>query len=289
MIQGQAAWMLRNTTIRAVLQCNSWVVLGVSFFALFLIYLTLHRKHSVGFTPPLLNRLMQRDSGTSGDENAGRGIKFIRSDDSESIRFIAYSVHTSLPVGLPHLLQALHDTREGGSSDALCKALANSVPYRAFAVEFPALQSLHAASSEPPTAAFRVVDSPVLANANVDSKPFKHMLSSDTCKAPPYIAVFKNLGGDATLVAPCPHPDATSDLKEYAHIASFVRLAPAEQQRQLWHIVALELERSVSASNSSKPVWLSTAGEGVFYLHVRLDSSPKYYKTSYAHAHLSQL
>jgi hypothetical protein len=28
---------------------------------------------------------------------------------------------------------------------------------------------------------------------------------------------------------------------------------------------------------SAKPVWLSTAGAGVSWLHVRLDDQPKYY------------
>ncbi len=28
---------------------------------------------------------------------------------------------------------------------------------------------------------------------------------------------------------------------------------------------------------NSKPVWLSTAGAGVSWLHVRLDDKPKYY------------
>jgi hypothetical protein len=33
----------------------------------------------------------------------------------------------------------------------------------------------------------------------------------------------------------------------------------------------------LSAQLGSTPIWLSTAGDGIAWLHVRLDSRPKYY------------
>jgi hypothetical protein len=80
---------------------------------------------------------------------------------------------------------------------------------------------------------------------------------------------FDNLGGDAELVVPCP----VADDDAYVHLARFVREAPADQQRALWHEVGLAMERRVD----DRPVWLSTAGGGVAWLHVRLDDGPKYY------------
>jgi hypothetical protein len=80
---------------------------------------------------------------------------------------------------------------------------------------------------------------------------------------------FPNLRGDALLVVPCPLTPSSS----YAHLASFLRTAPATQSRDLWHHVA----EVVQSRLSSKPFWLSTAGAGVSWLHVRLDDRPKYY------------
>ena len=44
----------------------------------------------------------------------------------------------------------------------------------------------------------------------------------------------------------------------------------------LWQAVGEAMARRVG----SKPVWLSTAGAGVSWLHMRLDDRPKYYAHS---------
>lgn len=85
------------------------------------------------------------------------------------------------------------------------------------------------------------------------------------------IVVFDNLGGDARMIVPCPHAD---DDAAYTHLAAFVRRAPAAQQHALWRRVAEEVESVVG----DVPRWLSTAGGGVAWLHVRLDRRPKYYR-----------
>ncbi|MEM7785724.1 MAG: hypothetical protein AAF623_20425, partial [Planctomycetota bacterium] len=54
---------------------------------------------------------------------------------------------------------------------------------------------------------------------------------------------------------------------------SFLATCSASQESQLWHHVGKAMLRRVS----SEPVWLSTAGGGVPWLHIRLDNSPKYY------------
>jgi len=83
---------------------------------------------------------------------------------------------------------------------------------------------------------------------------------------------FANLGGDAQLVVPCPL-NATS---AYPHLAEFLRNAPDEQIETLWQQVGLQAEQTVSDRN----IWISTAGAGVAWLHIRFDTFPKYY--SYA-------
>lgn len=80
---------------------------------------------------------------------------------------------------------------------------------------------------------------------------------------------FRNLGGDALLVVPCPRADAGA----YVHLASFVRRAPAAQV----HAFLQAVGEAVLDRLGADPLWLSTAGDGVAWLHVRLDSRPKYY------------
>lgn len=109
------------------------------------------------------------------------------------------------------------------------------------------------------------VSSPSLARMTPDREAFREHFRPG-CPT----ATFDNLGGDAVLVAPCPlEPDI-----DYGHLAQFVRDAPDAQQHALWQSVGDALQ----ARMGSRPVWLSTAGHGVAWLHVRLDSAPKYYR-----------
>ena len=60
----------------------------------------------------------------------------------------------------------------------------------------------------------------------------------------------------------------------FSHLASFVATASEARQEALWSAVGQALETRISA----RPLWLSTAGLGVAWLHVRLDTRPKYYR-----------
>lgn len=82
-------------------------------------------------------------------------------------------------------------------------------------------------------------------------------------------ATFDNLGGDARLVVPAPG-DASTDC---AHLAAFSRTADLDLQRVFWAAVG----EAAIARVSDVPLWVSTSGLGVFWLHVRLDTRPKYY------------
>ena len=85
---------------------------------------------------------------------------------------------------------------------------------------------------------------------------------------------FYNLGKDARLIAPRP---MNRPLKQYSHLGMFVRDAQKEQIDAVLALVATEYLKQLRKS-PSKPVWLSTSGLGVAWLHFRLDSSPKYYQ-----------
>ena len=112
-------------------------------------------------------------------------------------------------------------------------------------------------------------DSPGLAAATPDRSAFaEHLSDAEITGA---LAVrFLNLGGDAMLVAP-----VGDDMEACcAHLGAFCRDASLDRQLALWRSVGEAVYRQVG----SDPLWLSTAGHGIHWLHVRLDSRPKYYR-----------
>ena len=113
---------------------------------------------------------------------------------------------------------------------------------------------------------FVLVNTPAFATRKTDRRSFADHFSTGDDKG---VVSFQNLGGDATLVVPSPRTDA--DI--YGHLAGFVRGAPESQQRSLWKV----LGQSIRTNLTDSPIWISTAGGGVAWLHVRIDRSPKYY------------
>ncbi len=87
------------------------------------------------------------------------------------------------------------------------------------------------------------------------------------------VAVFENLGKDALLIVPGP---ADND-EQFAHLAGFLNHGSDEQIHELWAQVGANLATRLRDQDSRAPVWLSTAGMGVAWVHIRLDSFPKYY------------
>ena len=160
-------------------------------------------------------------------------------------------------LGFRQVLERLRS--DHGFRDALIETLASS-SFAAFRWETPALSSASAARPFE----FVLVDSPELL-VEPDPSPFAEHFDESGHG----IVTFDNLGGDATPVVPSPRGPESA----YGHLAAFVREAPREQVHALWSGVgAVVLDRL-----SETPLWLSTAGGGVAWLHVRLDSRPKYY------------
>lgn len=84
-----------------------------------------------------------------------------------------------------------------------------------------------------------------------------------------FVVTFPNRSGDAMMIVPCPQGEHSA----YTHMAAFMRAASEEQTRALWNAVATAMQQRIGA----RPIWLNTAGMGVAWLHIRLDSHPKYY------------
>lgn len=138
--------------------------------------------------------------------------------------------------------------------------LLKSCPYRCFRLETPPASRR---SVDQPFE-FVLIDSPEI-DLPPDPRDFQAHFDAD----PADVLVFDNLGGDATMVVPRPREDVPG----YAHVAAFTRHAPLAQQQLLWKTVGETVYRSLGDA----PLWLNTAGGGVPWLHVRLDSRPKYY------------
>lgn len=97
-------------------------------------------------------------------------------------------------------------------------------------------------------------------------KPFEKHLITPKNK---YVTSFVNLTGDSILIIPTPIKD-----KDYTTMKDFVDNAPLEQQQELWKHVAECAEKMLTIVDE---IYINTHGLGVSYLHVRLDTTPKYY------------
>lgn len=114
---------------------------------------------------------------------------------------------------------------------------------------------------------FVLVDSPEL-RFSADRYAFsEHFINAEE-----EIVSFANLGKDAHLIVPMPLP--STDIQLYRYLAPFIRQAPSAQVLTLWQRVG----QQALGRLSEKPMWISTSGGGISWLHVRLDSRPKYYK-----------
>jgi hypothetical protein len=114
-----------------------------------------------------------------------------------------------------------------------------------------------------------------LTNRQVSHRDFDEHFERN--KGPASVVRFPNLGRDATLVVPMQHQGA--GLEAYGSLASFVRHAAPQQQAELWSTVSREMQRGLEQS-PGQPLWLNTEGSGVPWLHIRLDTRPKYVKFS---------
>jgi hypothetical protein len=144
--------------------------------------------------------------------------------------------------------------------DYYTQLLASS-PFTAYRWETPALtQNTMVNPFE-----FVLINSPWFCSRQTEDKAFEDNFT----KEDQGIVSFANLSGDATLIVPSP---GTGD-DVYGHLAAFIRQAPSSQVNTLWRVIGTTVKSRIGKT----PLWLSTAGGGVAWLHVRLDSYPKYY------------
>jgi hypothetical protein len=140
----------------------------------------------------------------------------------------------------------------------------STIPFEAYYWELPPLS--RAVLNRPFECVF--AESPTLQSLAPDSESFAEHFTPDASASG--VAIFESFGRDSLLVAPYPH----ANLDSYTHLATFMRRAPSKQIDQIWCAVA----QAVDSRLAERPIWLSTAGLGVSWLHIRIDARPKYYR-----------
>jgi len=133
---------------------------------------------------------------------------------------------------------------------------------------------------------FVLIPSSRLENIVTDMMPFRTHFDgyrqSETAQlSTEEVISFQSLGKDALLVVPCP-PDLnnlTTNSAGMAHLTSFIRTASPAHREALWRKVGISVLDTLSSAAVSPDTrfWLSTSGLGVSWLHVRIDTVPKYY------------
>jgi len=158
------------------------------------------------------------------------------------------------------------DALEGLASSAAFREHLSSVlradPSAAYRWETPSVDC--ATLSRP--FEFVLIDEPRLvvpADRETFSASFAGVPPAATVRAIP------NLGRTAQLIVPR-DVDPTAN---YAHLAAFLRSAPSAQVHAWWQCLA----ETARACLSAAPLWISTSGLGVAWLHGRIESTPKYY------------
>lgn len=173
------------------------------------------------------------------------------------------------------VFRALADVSQRTSAESLCAALRDPALPRA--VFFETRPFSASTFHEPFEAVLRDATKQFDA-LNEDSTAFDVYLDTKTANCTGS-AVFPNLGGDAMLIVPTRHPARTGP---HVHLLDFMRNAPVEHCAALMHTVGAVYYSTLADARlvgCDYFLWLSTAGLGVYYPHIRIDSHPKYYTT----------
>ncbi|MGI9263322.1 MAG: DUF6940 family protein [Gammaproteobacteria bacterium] len=152
-------------------------------------------------------------------------------------------------------------------SDEFCRWFARQLadaPYASFFWETPPVTSrLVKRAFE-----YALVDAPMLAVQAPDTRSFAEYFHKSEQTGT--VAVIPNLGGDAVMVV----PEIIGPASAYTDFASFLRSGPDAQKLDLLRALAVTIHEQLG----QRPLWVSTSGLGVAWLHVRLDTYPKYYQ-----------
>ena len=133
--------------------------------------------------------------------------------------------------------------------------------------EFPA----YCTSSAQNIAEFVLVETSGFGKA--DSSSFKEYLAN---KEDNQTVMFKNLSGDTNLIT---INSSNTKNQTFCHIMEFMKNSTYENKHKLLKKIGEEM---LNHTNGTNPVYLSTHGHGVPWLHIRICVKPKYYVSNYS-------
>ncbi len=114
---------------------------------------------------------------------------------------------------------------------------------------------------------FVLVKSNSLDGIQANGRPFQQKLASSNPNKT--VVTFENLRKDAMMVL----PKRINPSTDCAHLGAFLQTTAQEQLHELWQVTG----KAIKERLSNDLMWISTHGLGVIWLHIRLDSYPKYY------------
>lgn len=155
-------------------------------------------------------------------------------------------------------------------------------PDKAYDAVFWECHPVTSSSIHTQTFEFVVLEARTLSSRRFDMTAFEEQFRSIPHEANDAAISFVNLGRDATLVVPCPTENGSSRSHKYpqymTHIASFHQEASDDHVFNLWRTIGDTFLRVLEEEpDRNRRFWLSTSGLGVSWLHVRIDTKPKYY------------
>ncbi len=112
----------------------------------------------------------------------------------------------------------------------------------------------------------------LLSSSSLEKRTLNETAFADFFKTTDLVVDFDNLGKNARLIVPTPK----DEIESYKHFAKFIQSNKRDQQQALFEKIG---ELAIQQLENEQTFWLNTAGNGVLWLHIRLDSRPKYYKT----------
>ena len=159
---------------------------------------------------------------------------------------------------------------------AVFQLWATSAEFRQFYIDLLATTPFPAFYWEHPGLRTSLLTQPyefvLLISTSLEKRRLNTTAFADFFQTDELVVDFDNLGKNARLVVPTPKGDSTVN----KHLAKFIRADKPKQQQLLFQKIG---ELMLQRIGEEKTIWLNTAGNGVIWLHIRLDSRPKYYKT----------
>lgn len=136
--------------------------------------------------------------------------------------------------------------------------------FEGFLVEIPGVSKSTLATKQ---FEFSLINYPVLGtDTKPDTSSFRNQLYGKRG-----VVVFPNKTASSLLVVPA------NTQRNFSTIKAFTVNAPLREQEDFWSTVWSTLQSVLTKAEPRKCFWVSTHGLGVAWLHVRIDTEPKYY------------